>query len=53
MDGYYQRNTHSDRKGTFDPHDARWRVRHEKLGVWDVYEEINVAYASWTSWTNE
>ena len=31
-------NAFSDRKGTFDPNDAR-RVKHTKLGVWDLYEE--------------
>ncbi|KAI8983177.1 P-loop containing nucleoside triphosphate hydrolase protein [Trametes punicea] len=30
----------SSRKGTFDPHDTR-RVKHTRIGVWDLYEEIN------------
>ena len=29
----------SDKKGTFDPHDAS-RVKHTRLGVWDLYEEF-------------
>ena len=28
----------TDRKGTFDPHDAD-RVKHVRMGVWDLYEE--------------
>ena len=32
------RKQFSDRKGTFDPKDTR-RVKHTKLGVWDLYEE--------------
>lgn len=27
-------------KGTFDPDDAK-RVKHTRLGVWDLYEEIH------------
>ena len=32
------RSKFSDKKGTFDPHDGR-RVKHTRLGVWDLYEE--------------
>ena len=32
------RKQFSDRQGTFDPKDTR-RVKHTKLGVWDLYEE--------------
>ncbi|CDO69837.1 hypothetical protein BN946_scf184803.g35 [Trametes cinnabarina] len=30
----------SNRKGTFDPQDSK-RVKHTRIGVWDLYEEIN------------
>ncbi|KAL7285975.1 hypothetical protein ACG7TL_001090 [Trametes sanguinea] len=30
----------SSRKGTFDPQDPH-RVKHTRIGVWDLYEEIN------------
>ena len=36
--------TFSDRKGTFDPNDAR-RVKHTKLGMWDLYEERELKLA--------
>ena len=41
----------SNRKGTFDPTDTS-RVKHTRIGVWDLYEEINpdlehVPGASW------
>ncbi|KAH9891331.1 P-loop containing nucleoside triphosphate hydrolase protein [Cubamyces lactineus] len=35
---FFLRNSTSNRKGTFDPHD-RARVKHSRYGVWDVYEE--------------
>lgn len=36
----FGRKARSSRKGTFDPSDTR-RVKHTRLGVWDLYEEIN------------
>ena len=30
----------SSRKGTFDPNDTH-RVKHTRIGVWDLYEELN------------
>lgn len=32
------RRRHSRRKGVFDPDDAT-RIKHTRLGVWDLYEE--------------
>ena len=34
----------SGRKGTFDPNDTN-RVKHTRIGVWDLYEEINPSFA--------
>lgn len=34
-----QRRQWRARKGTFNPEDVR-RVKHSKIGVWDLYEEI-------------
>ncbi|KAI0757800.1 P-loop containing nucleoside triphosphate hydrolase protein [Daedaleopsis nitida] len=36
----FGRKSRSSRKGTFDPSDTR-RVKHTRIGVWDLYEEIN------------
>ena len=30
----------SKRPGTFDPNDSH-RVKHTRIGVWDLYEEVN------------
>ena len=40
----------SDKKGTFDPADRR-RVKHTRLGVWDLYEEREpkLAKVPWSS----
>ena len=51
------RKSHTDRKGTFDPHDTR-RVKHTRVGVWDLYEEINpdlqhIPGSSWLEKTAE
>ncbi|KAH9891326.1 P-loop containing nucleoside triphosphate hydrolase protein [Cubamyces lactineus] len=35
-----RRMARSSRKGTFDPNDTH-RVKHTRIGVWDLYEEIN------------
>lgn len=34
----------SSRKGTFDPQDTK-RVKHTRLGVWDLYEEIDPRFS--------
>ena len=41
------RKSHTDRKGTFDPHDTR-RVKH--TGLWDLYEEIDLQHIPGSSW---
>ena len=33
----------SNRKGTFDPTDSS-RVTHTRMGVWDLYEEMNPGF---------
>lgn len=40
----------STKKGTFDPHDTK-RVKHTRLGVWDLYEERDSRFAHipWSS----
>ena len=42
--GRNSRRTRTSRPGTFDPSD-RTRVKHTKIGVWDLYEEIDPARA--------
>jgi len=37
--GHYKRPP-SGRKGKFNPHDTK-NVKHSKIGVWDLYEEID------------
>ena len=38
------RRPRSTRPGTFDPTDTT-RVKHTRIGVWDLYEEINPSFA--------
>ncbi|KAM5537530.1 hypothetical protein V8D89_008857 [Ganoderma adspersum] len=42
--GRNSRRTRTSRPGTFDPSDHT-RVKHTKIGVWDLYEEIDPARA--------
>ena len=42
--GQKGRTRRSSRKDTFDPHDAS-RVKHTRLGVWDLYEEIDPRFS--------
>ena len=42
---YYRGSSQfTDKKGTFDPNDAS-RVKHTRLGVWDLYEEFEPGLA--------
>lgn len=42
--GRHSRRARTSRPGTFDPSD-RTRVKYTKIGVWDLYEEVNPARA--------
>ncbi|EJF56118.1 P-loop containing nucleoside triphosphate hydrolase protein [Dichomitus squalens LYAD-421 SS1] len=42
--GRGSRRPRSTRPGTFDPNDTT-RVKHTRIGVWDLYEQINPALA--------
>lgn len=43
-----RRRERSMRKGTFDPED-KTRVKHSRIGVWDLYEEIapRLGFVGW------
>ena len=49
--GRWGRPRTSKRKGTFDPDDTA-HVKHTRVGVWDLYEEVNtnVQHIPGSSW---